>query len=209
LSFAFYSHHNWETTRLRDNWQMFTRVYFVLKTALPLFPDLETLLGAKNDKSKFDFANSLSFAFYSRHNWQNNKIWRQLTNKCSRFCTETALPLFQTYENTVGQNDKRKAKLTFLLSFAFYSIQLKTTLGTIDKCSQNFILYWNSFHYFPDLWKHCWTKMTKTKFDFANSLSFAFYSRYNQNNKTLRQLTNNVHKNFVLKQQTFHYFPDL
>jgi hypothetical protein len=106
----FIASHNWETTRFRRQLtnKCSQELYFVLKTALPLFPDLwETLLGAKKMTKQIRlFANSWVLHFIAATIDKTTRL-RQLTNKCSQelyFVLKTALPLFpQTYENTVGR----------------------------------------------------------------------------------------------------------
>jgi hypothetical protein len=74
-----------------------------------LFPRPENTVGRKNEKAKIDFANSLSFAFYSRH-IEKQQPWEQLTNKCSQnFVLRKQLAIIlNTYETLLEtKNDKK------------------------------------------------------------------------------------------------------
>jgi hypothetical protein len=77
---------------------------FCTETALPLIPHLSKhCWGAKIDKKKnFDFANSLSFAFYSRHHWDKHDLgdnWQKVNKDFILY--ETTLSEFPTFQNPV------------------------------------------------------------------------------------------------------------
>jgi hypothetical protein len=97
LSFAFYSRHNWETTRFRDNWQINVHKNFILYWKQPLFPrPMKTPVGAKNDKAKIRLLQIFWVLHFIAATIDKQQDRRQLTNKCSQelyFVLKTAFAI--------------------------------------------------------------------------------------------------------------------
>jgi hypothetical protein len=124
---------------------MFTRTLFCTENNLPLFPrPMKTLLRLR--MTKFDFCNSLSFAFYS-HNWQTTRFrdnWQFNVHKNFILYWKQLCHYFQ-YENTVMLR-MTKAKIRLLQILLVYSaLQLTKQQDLGDNWQinvhKNFILY--------------------------------------------------------------------